>query len=137
MTRAVYINVPGEPVAKGRPRFSTIGKFPRAYTPKKTADYETQIREYAALEMRGSPMFDGPVVVRVVAWLAIPKSWSKKRRATACLHTSKPDADNFLKAAIDGLNGIVFKDDSQAVDLHVSKRYSETPHLAICVQEAP
>ena len=36
----IQFTVPGQPVAKGRPKFTMQGGFARAYTPKKTADYE-------------------------------------------------------------------------------------------------
>ena len=36
--------IPGEPVAKGRPKFSTRGGFVKAITPEKTANYETLVK---------------------------------------------------------------------------------------------
>lgn len=47
----------GEPVAQGRPRFSTAGGYPRAYDPAKSRDYKDYIRLAAAGEMKGqAPM---------------------------------------------------------------------------------
>ena len=40
---SIMFTVYGEPVAKGRPRFSTRGKFPIAYTPEKTKTYESEV----------------------------------------------------------------------------------------------
>lgn len=45
------------------------------------------------------------------------------------------DADNVLKAVCDGMNGVVFKDDSQAVSVVLAKRYGETPRLRVMVAE--
>ena len=39
------------------------------------------------------------------------------------------------KAAIDGCNKIVFKDDSQITDLIITKRYGHSPSLIIIVDE--
>ena len=35
----IFILVPGEPVAKGRPRFAKRGAFVTTYTPEKTREY--------------------------------------------------------------------------------------------------
>jgi Holliday junction resolvase RusA-like endonuclease len=47
----------------------------------------------------------------------------------------KPDIDNFIKIAMDGLNCVVFCDDNQVVELYAFKQYHETPSLSIVVQE--
>jgi Holliday junction resolvase RusA-like endonuclease len=48
--------------------------------------------------------------------------------------TTKPDADNVVKAVFDGLNGVAFRDDVQVVDLRVRKRYSATPAVRVQLQ---
>lgn len=35
--------------------------------------------------------------------------------------TTKPDIDNVLKAVLDALNGVAYKDDSQVVEVRVVK----------------
>ena len=45
--------------------------------------------------------------------------------------------DNVLKAAGDGLNGIVWRDDAQIASAQIIKLYSETPRLIIEVRELP
>jgi Holliday junction resolvase RusA-like endonuclease len=69
----------------------------------------------------------------------MPKSYSKKR-IEACLNgseqpTKKPDASNILKSVEDGMNGVVYKDDSQIVNIHVTKVYSSQAGVDICVKE--
>ena len=58
------------------------------------------------------------------------------QRHRPCLHASQdaPDADNFSKAALDGCNAIIFRDDRLVTDLIVRKRYSERPRLVITVE---
>ena len=129
--RPIVFTVPGEPVGKGRPRVSTIGGHARMFTPKKTADYETLIADVAVLAMEARELIGGPVMVEMQIHVGVAASWSKKKTAAALagelFPTKKPDIDNVLKAICDGINGIVFKDDVQVVDVHTSKRYSATP----------
>lgn len=47
---AVVVNIPGQPVPKGRPRF-TKGGF--AYTPDKTRKYEKLVASLAKTAMAG------------------------------------------------------------------------------------
>ncbi|MES2902669.1 MAG: RusA family crossover junction endodeoxyribonuclease [Pseudomonadota bacterium] len=132
------ITIPGIPVAKGRARLSTRGGFARAYTPAKTRHYEDQIRCEAAGAMGDRPPLDEAVSIVITAYVAPPKSLSKKRRADALDGTAKPltrpDLDNYAKAALDGCNAIIFRDDSLVTDLIVRKRYSERPRLTITVE---
>lgn len=135
----VAFTVPGQPVAKGRPRFARRGAHVVAYTPAKTASYENQVKNAALLAMCGTLPTSRPVVLSVTLNLQIPASWSKKNReqaaAGAIAATKKPDADNVLKGIKDGCNGIIWKDDAQVVRIMLSKRYSETPGALIQVME--
>lgn len=129
--------VPGQPVPKGRAKFARRGNFVQTYTPEKTASYESLVRYTAAAAMGAEKPFDGPVRVSLDITLAIPASWSKKRQ-TMALHgdiaaTKKPDADNVLKAIKDGMNGIVYVDDAQVVEISVTKRYGAKPGVSVIV----
>ena len=51
---------------------------------------------------------------------------------------AKPDCDNLAKAVLDALNGVLWQDDSQVVELSVSKWYAagdESPRTTIDVEE--
>jgi Holliday junction resolvase RusA-like endonuclease len=137
MSRIIQIEVPGDPVPKGRPRVAMRGRFAQIYTPKETVDYEKLVRSYAAVSMGGGALLEGPLLVTLTAHVPIPQSWSAKKKAAAVYPISRPDTDNFLKAALDALNGIVFADDSQVTDIIASKRYSGEPRLSIRVEPAP
>src|SRR5262249_3286695 len=109
---AVTVIIGGEPVAKARPRM-TRRDF--VYTPAATRKYEAHGRLAAVLAMEGWP----PIVVPVRAEITIvpvPASWSGKRRDAALCGdvrpTSRPDTDNYIKAALDAINAIVIADDS-------------------------
>lgn len=135
---SVTIHVDVNPVPKGRPRFSKIGGFVRSYTPKKTSDYEAQVKAIAQNAMTREPL-ETPLVAFLYFRLPIPKSYSKKRVA-ACLAgserpTKKPDLDNLAKSVLDGLNGVVYLDDAQLVSLHITKVYDHNPGVDIMVRE--
>jgi Holliday junction resolvase RusA-like endonuclease len=87
--------------------------------------------------MAGCPPWSGPCAIEISAVFSMPKSMPKKHRAEALAGrmwpTKKPDGDNVLKAVCDGINGVVWADDVQAVDQRVTKRYGETPGLWVRV----
>lgn len=134
----IVITVAGVPVAKGRPKLTTKGTFARAYTPAKTRHYEDRIRCEAANIMGDRKPLTGPVTLSVTAYVPIPKSFSKRARAAAneglCHPITRPDTDNYAKAALDALNSIVFRDDSQVTDLIVRKRYADRPRLVVTIE---
>lgn len=135
MKDALIFVVPGLPQGKGRARFGNG----RAYTPAKTVAYEGLIALAGQEAMSGRPIIEGPVYIVVNAFFPIPKSWSKAKRAAALAgsawHTGKPDGDNILKAVGDGLNQVVFKDDSQISFAKITKRYAETARVEIMIEE--
>ena len=63
MADPVVINFAGEPVAKGRPRFASIGGKPRAFTPAKTRKYESAL-QYAAQQAMDGAVSRGNRVLR-------------------------------------------------------------------------
>jgi Holliday junction resolvase RusA-like endonuclease len=131
----IRFTVPGQPVGKGRPRVGKIGGHARLFTPQKTASYEGLIAHTAQAAMAGRALFEGPVGVNLFLDCQVPASWSQKKQRQALagevLPTSKPDADNVVKAVFDGMNGVVWRDDVQAVDLRVRKRYAATPGVRV------
>lgn len=139
MTFMVTFNVNGDPVGKQRARHRRMGDFVRTYTPKKTVDYETKIRQAGQEAMKSTEPFDTPFTLYLYIRCPIPKSYSKKKTAD-CLSgiikpTKKPDASNILKAVEDGLNGVVYFDDSQIVNIHVTKVYALESGVDVMLKE--
>lgn len=131
----IDFTIPGEPVAKGRARsFIRNGRIAH-HTPEKTVNYESLVALAAQTAMNGRPLIVGPVQMTLTAYFSIPKSWSKKRReANRTAHewvAKRPDADNVAKSVCDGMNGIVWVDDSQVAKLAVIKVYAETPGVHV------
>lgn len=75
--------VPGPPIAKGRPRVALRAGRPVAYTPDRTARYESTVALIGAQAMDGSSPIAEPVELSVRAFFPIPQSWPKARRAAA------------------------------------------------------
>lgn len=128
----LMFEVPGEPRGKGRPRFSGG----HVHTDSETRAYEKKIAAYYR-KAHGAFRFPekATVTVEVTAHYPIPKSAT--RAATAgmeagkILPTRKPDIDNVIKAVLDALNGVAYKDDSRVVAVYGKKAYSHDPKLVI------
>jgi Holliday junction resolvase RusA-like endonuclease len=89
--------------------------------------------------MGASEPLETPVAAYIYITLPVPVSYSKKR-SEACLSgqerpTKKSDIDNYCKAIFDGMNGIVFVDDSLVVSLHATKVYGIIGMVEIMVKE--
>jgi Holliday junction resolvase RusA-like endonuclease len=147
----VTITLPGSPRGKGRPRFSTRGGFVTAFTDKATVSYENALKAagIAAMAAGGLSPLKEALGVQVMAYMAVPESWSKKKRAAALagdiMPTSGFDADNLGKS-IDGLNyhpprfrgdkerrPIIWHNDANIVSLQVMKLYDADPRLVVSV----
>ena len=126
----INISVPGQPIPKARPR---ITKFGRAYTPKRTKDYEALIQKHLP-----DTFIDTPVEVYITAIFKRPLRLKRKQDPTALIpHDKRPDLDNIVKAVLDALNYIL-KDDSIVVSIHAQKFYAElhnSPRTIISIKE--
>jgi len=123
------LTIYGEPCAKGRPRFSKWG----AYTPQKTVNYETLVKEMFMVEKLS--MLEGEIVLYVKAYFSVTKSTSNKKRLLMISRlirpVKKPDWDNIGKLISDALNGLAYNDDSQIVTATVEKWYAEVPRVEV------
>lgn len=139
MSFMVTFKVDADPVGKQRARYAKRGNFVQTYTPDKTRNYESLIKEAAIEAMGSSEPLETPVTLYLYIRAPIPKSLPKKR-LEACLNglekpIKKPDASNVLKSVEDAMNGVVYKDDSQIVNIHVSKVYSSVSGVDVCIKE--
>jgi len=129
----IVINIPGEPIGKGRHKLGNG----HAYTPKKTRRWEEMAAWEARRQYKGKPL-EGPVGLTVVAEFGIPASWPKWKREKAedgmVAHIVKPDGSNVLKAVEDALQGIVFRDDCQIASEMIDKWYGREPGVTLEVR---
>lgn len=124
--------IQGEPVAKGRPKLSRYG----TYTPKKTKEYEEHIKQEWRKNGYKEPL-TGAVMVDITFYRSIQKSSSKAAKTAKLTGkvkpTVKPDLDNYIKAVLDGLNGLAWVDDSQIVNISATKEYSLEPKTVVLI----
>jgi len=89
-----------------------------------------QIRAYAPSEPYGCPL-----KVDLTFFLPIPISISKVKKRQminqVILPFKRPDIDNLGYLVTNAMKNILYKDDSQIVDLYMHKRYGEEPRTVV------
>ena len=125
-----------------RPRFSTANGRVRTYDLDKAVSYKEEIGLACRVAGQKSKIklpidaSDKGIGVKILACYQCPKSFSKSKTAEALTGnlkpTKKPDADNIAKIVLDGLNGIMWKDDNQVTRLEIEKAYTDKdPYVII------
>ncbi|WP_170607793.1 RusA family crossover junction endodeoxyribonuclease [Ruegeria arenilitoris] len=129
--------IPGSPRGKGRPRFSRATG--RAFNDTATRNYESEIRGHTYEAMDKFPPCEGPVEIMIDAVMPIPNSWPKWKQEAARIGSWRavgtPDLDQIIKASLDGMNTVAYRDDRQVACIRANQRYGERPRLEIEVRE--
>lgn len=137
---AVSFTVPGKPHAKARPWATSVNGRAHVYTPKGTVTYEATVRSAAHNALSGRPPFAGAVDLDIRIRLAPPKSTSGVRMSAMLSGrlkpTKRPDADNVLKAVVDGCNGVLYRDDANLTKITVEKIYASEAGVDVCARSA-
>lgn len=129
------------PLALKRARAAHFAGRTRMYDPAANISAKEQVKHAALTALGGTSSAPtlGPIHLAVKAYIPIPKSFSKKKRAEALAgrlySTSKPDLTNVVKLVEDALNEFIYKDDKQICWGTQSKRYSNRPRLWVGVYE--
>jgi Holliday junction resolvase RusA-like endonuclease len=138
----IRIVVPGPPKALERNRHRIVtpkGKasFVSNFLPAKSRNEQAVIRDMAEQVMAGRPPLEGPIDLRIAAYMPVAASWSKRKREDALAGlmrpTGKPDFDNVTKN-VDAFKEVVWRDDAQVTDFSFAFRYSDRPRLVIEVR---
>lgn len=136
----ITFTVPGSCVGKQRPKFSSRGRFVRAYTPAKTVNYENLVKMSYFTNNQFRSKLEGPIKAEVLAIYPIPESTSKKKYTQMIngeiSYTKKPDVDNIAKSIFDALNDIAYKDDSQINEINIRKIYGENSRTIITLSDS-
>lgn len=142
-TQALDIFVAGKPAPQGskhgRPIYKGTGdakvftgKVAQVESAKKTVvPWRADVRA-ACVNEEGQPRtrFDGPV--RVLLEFVMPRPLSTPKRSTPPA-VKKPDIDKLQRAVLDAVSSAgVWRDDSQVVDIHATKRLAELDETAGC-----
>lgn len=124
----------GDPIPQKRARHSRVNGRMMTFNPQKLE--REQIQWQIKSQFKEEP-FTIPLALDLIFLMPIPASSSatkKKQMANGLIaHTKKPDLDNLCKFYLDAMNNLVFKDDSQVIEIRMKKIYSSTPGTTIRV----
>lgn len=125
-----------EPTPQLRPRVSSR-PYIRVYDPPKVKQFKSLLRSLAVNQYARPPML-GPLSVSLTFYRPVQKSISQSERELRLSNQSKPvvkpDTDNYIKATLDALNGVLWHDDSQIVKIIGEKRYGDHPKITVSVK---
>ena len=132
----IQLTIMTEPVAKGRPRVTTINGHAVAYTPRKTKNAEQMIQALIRTEILKFERFPAgmPLKLEAIFYREKPKSASKK----VTMPVQRPDTDNYFKLLTDSCNGYLYADDAQITTVHMSKRFCQpgtSPRIELTISE--
>ena len=138
---SICFTVPGKPQGKARARtgYNPKTKQVMSHTPDKTVLYENFIKT-CYMQVTDKSFDNGqPLSKSIVACFEPIKSISKKQRELMLQNkvrpTKKPDIDNIIKAVLDALNGIAYKDDTQVVQVMAQKKYADKAFVEVAICE--
>ena len=114
------IDIQIDAVPQGRPRFYRG----RTYDPPQSKQFKKDLATLVN-SLDNSAFYTGELKLKIDIYRD-KKSVTSRRYG---------DIDNLVKAILDGLNGVLWQDDKQISDLHVTKNLSGTPHIVIDIEE--
>ena len=136
----IHFRIDGRPQPQGRPRAVRMGAGVRMYDPPKSKAYKQMVaaKVRSSMKINGIQTITEPLAVHLNFYFTPPKSYSKKRiraiEAKEELFTKKPDLDNLVKSVTDGMNGIMYEDDSQIVGLTAGKHYGHEDYVDVKIE---
>lgn len=138
----VTFSIIGTPVPQGSKRgFVRGGRVAMVEMGKNLAPWRQEIAGVAASKMEGEDPWLGPVRVNLTFFLPRPKGHHGTGRNAHALRASAPkfpittpDLDKLVRAVLDALSGIVFRDDSQVHAMDVMKLYADDHHAGVIVE---
>jgi len=100
------------------------------YFPKKYTQFRKDFKEMLDKDIRVTPT-DGLLYVKLDFYVQIPRSWAKKKKAEKegkhC--DNNADLDNYVKAALDSLEGEYYYNDKQIVMIRARKYWSDNGRI--------
>ena len=135
MSQLINMTIPGEP----KPWQVWVRRSAPTPGYLEFKSYQATIQAKCLEAWGTKPLIETAVAIHLVFIKSYPKNLPKKeasreRRLREAL-VRKPDLDNMVKAAIDGVKGIIIKDDTVVVKLTAEKRFGPEPMTMITVKE--
>lgn len=128
---------PIAPVAQARPRASRTKFGVRMYDPVRVKQFKLDLGMLARQQWHQEPL-QGPLKVTLEFYRGMQKSLSKKEQALrlsgAHRPIVKPDLSNYIKSFEDGLNGLIWADDNEIVEMVARKYYSDHPRIEVEIE---
>lgn len=118
------ITVPIDAVPQGRPR--VVNRI--AFDPEKSRQFKKDFATLVQLLNSGANFFTGAVKVDIKVY----RQSSKFKSVTVRQYG---DADNIAKGILDACKGILWHDDAQVADLHITKNLADKPRVELSVEE--
>lgn len=116
-----YVFVPGKPEPQGSMKAYVVnGRANITSDNPAMVSWRNNIRAYVLNRiLPGVPEY--PVEpVMLTLYFRMPRRKAEPKRVTPA-HTRKPDIDKLARAALDALNGFVYRDDSQVISVQADK----------------
>jgi crossover junction endodeoxyribonuclease RusA len=136
----IVFHVQGIPAPQGsKNAYPRSGKVHLVESSKTLKPWRDQVAVLARHHNPNPAPMDGPMRVHLHFVMPRPKSTPKTRPTPPAV--KKPDLDKLVRAVCDALTQAgVWRDDSQMVDLHTTKRIAEVDespgvHVRVCPQE--
>lgn len=130
-----FFSVKLEPMAQSRPRFARRGRGVVAYEKKEMKIWRAECSRLIKEAFDSEELIECPLKIDAAFYIQPPNYISSKKKLKEKLEaeeifcSKKPDIDNYLKALLDSMTGIVFKDDGQVVECRARKLYSLRPRI--------
>ena len=126
----VEFRISGTPRAQPRGRKSKHSNRPYNPAGNIIENFRTQVRKQ--LMSPQTPVFGPKVQVRIDCWFGFGRARSHYGKdgvlkSTAPHYPGVADVDNLSKLIMDGLEGILYKNDNQIVTVRAGKRYIARP----------
>lgn len=147
MTEPLVITVIGKPAPQGSKKY--VGNGRMIEQSKRVRPWREAVKQATidALELAAGKQYgdeaaavllrlDGPVMVEIAACFDLPKSAPKRRRIWPITRSSG-DADKIARSCLDALTDAgAFRDDSQVVQLLVTKYFTDDPDAPLSIPGA-
>ena len=115
--------------AKERPR---SGKGGRMFTPPETRKFEKAVNDWA--KGKDIKTIGYPIRVELTIFEQTADKDKLEHGLFGLTYNQKGDVDNLGKSILDGMNGVIYKDDKQITDLRIRRQYSNVAVLAADAQ---